>query len=705
MLPNLLFQKAPGIGDDGRAVEAPDEAGYQCCQTWGFIIIETEKHGKVVVGSSDVAMVFEKQSSMHVYVLVMYMRILAALIHVWPPLYEVRSFIIAYLLDSVSRHVLAVLSGMSITKCQKVWVVLVGINEWEDKKIRRLHGCINDINDVEKKLRSLGNGLHLNLDIVKLTDPYERNSPLVPTYANVQAAFKRVRKEARGKDVFYFHFSGHGGRQKCLLDVHHPSQDSNSTKKFETLVLQGKRPLKDWELGNWLSELADDDLAVFAVLDCCYSGGGDRVDENVRELDFDMEPDEEIIPIPLGVIEKINAESIEDDRDGTAVDTWWSKKARKYTLLAACQPVEKAKENGTDVLKDYRGVFTKALMESLDKLIGMTEGLPTSQDLHLHVAAHIGQGQHPMIYGETNRLFLGYEQKESARYTSIVDLHEKEAYIGLGHLHGVCRGEKYRVHCLGATTLGVNDTVLIEIDRVYGTTARGKIPKNGLGIVQKGCAVTLAEAIAASALRVEVYDDALWEKLSAAEGCGVTFERRGSRSCMYELGRSEPEDETPAALAVTEKEKGRRVYVFPHDEPDILSMMNFFRKLNRYTRIDHLQNREQHLRRDFTFTEENNKTVVNHGEIITLVITNMLPIPIHTPPYNALYYAIFNLRPDLDIKLISPGPNEGTVSLSVPPSDADETNLLSLGAWRMDDRMRTIMRTIILPHLQQILTH
>ncbi|UKZ48471.1 hypothetical protein TrVGV298_002696 [Trichoderma virens] len=518
-------------------------------------------------------------------------------------------------------HVLAVLSGMSITKCQKVWVVLVGINEWEDKKIRRLHGCINDINDVEKKLRSLGNGLHLNLDIVKLTDPYERNSPLVPTYANVQAAFKRVRKEARGKDVFYFHFSGHGGRQKCLLDVHHPSQDSNSTKKFETLVLQGKRPLKDWELGNWLSELADDDLAVFAVLDCCYSGGGDRVDENVRELDFDMEPDEEIIPIPLGVIEKINAESIEDDRDGTAVDTWWSKKARKYTLLAACQPVEKAKENGTDVLKDYRG------------------------------------------------------------------------------------GEKYRVHCLGATTLGVNDTVLIEIDRVYGTTARGKIPKNGLGIVQKGCAVTLAEAIAASALRVEVYDDALWEKLSAAEGCGVTFERRGSRSCMYELGRSEPEDETPAALAVTEKEKGRRVYVFPHDEPDILSMMNFFRKLNRYTRIDHLQNREQHLRRDFTFTEENNKTVVNHGEIITLVITNMLPIPIHTPPYNALYYAIFNLRPDLDIKLISPGPNEGTVSLSVPPSDADETNLLSLGAWRMDDRMRTIMRTIILPHLQQILTH
>ncbi|KAL7892078.1 phosphatidylserine decarboxylase domain-containing protein [Trichoderma sp. SZMC 28014] len=553
----------------------------------------------------------------------------------------------------------------------KIWAVLVGINQWENRNIRNLKGCLNDIEAVEKKLLDLCDQGKRDLDVKKLTEPYDgRNLALIPTFDNVKAAFRDAADKAKKKDVFYFHYCGHGGQQRFAEhQADHPSLVSGSTRKVESLILQGDRKLRDWELGSLLSKLADRDLAVFAALDCCHSGGADRLDENIRGLDIDFQVDD--VPIPAEAMTEINASSIGDDRDGTAVATWWSEKSRNYTVFAACQPVEKAKEgkakgNGKDGLygETYGGLFTMAFLESLDKLFNLGGELPTCQDLHQYVCANISQLQHPMIYGQADRVFLGYEQRESVCYTTIVDLHGRKAYIGLGKLHGVQKEEKYRVHRLGTAILDENNSnsVIIKIDGVYLTTAFGYIPPNLSGIVQKGCAVTLAESIAPHALRVQVSDDELFERLSEAKGSDIIFKKKGN-GCPYKLGLCERENEMPAVLALTKHEQ--LIYKFPHDRVDIPSILELVRKLPRYNQFNDLQNTSRQLEGCFEFTEISNKTVVDDGEIITLCITNK------QKDY-PLYYTIFNLRPNLEVILTSPAPNEGTSSLPISHYDREE---------------------------------
>lgn len=86
------------------------------------------------------------------------------------------------------------------------------------------------------------------------------------------------------------------------------------------------RPLKDYELGAILKGLAKQNLIVFAVLDCCYSGGRDRREDNVREIDFiqDAVEDEDPSIVPPEIDPGGN-----DSRDGYRVDTYWTQ-ARDY---------------------------------------------------------------------------------------------------------------------------------------------------------------------------------------------------------------------------------------------------------------------------------------------------------------------------------------------------------------------------------------
>lgn len=112
------------------------------------------------------------------------------------------------------------------------------------------------------------------------------NEPHPPTYDNVMAALEQVRTDAEPGDFVYIHFSGHGSRPKPQHNPEHHKRPPAGNQLYEVLLLEGDRHLKDFEFGEFLDNLASKGLFIFVVLDCCHSGGVDRVeDDTVRGID------------------------------------------------------------------------------------------------------------------------------------------------------------------------------------------------------------------------------------------------------------------------------------------------------------------------------------------------------------------------------------------------------------------------------------
>ena len=73
-----------------------------------------------------------------------------------------------------------------------------------------MRGPINDVNNVEQFL--LANGYSSD-NIVKLTDD-QRVQRAIPTRQNILDAIQWLVKDARPNDALFFHYSGHGDKQK-----------------------------------------------------------------------------------------------------------------------------------------------------------------------------------------------------------------------------------------------------------------------------------------------------------------------------------------------------------------------------------------------------------------------------------------------------------------------------------------------------------
>jgi hypothetical protein len=290
---------------------------------------------------------------------------------------------------------------MSGQQPNKYWAVLVGIDYYAS--YRNLRGCVQDVNDVEELLRSR---IHAAaLEITKLTSSAP-DEPQPPTYGNVMGAFEKVRAEAKPGDFIYVHFSGHGSRTQLRQDDEQPTQPPTANLSYEVLVLEGGQHLKDFEFGQVLDGLASKGLLVFFVLDCCHSGGADRLAEDtVRGIDavFDERTSRgsQRQSADDSFEEKINL-----TRDGSAKKSYWQR-ARNYTILAACQPHEKAQEfrhHGKT-----NGALTYWMLQSLSQL-SSPRVVPTYEMLHRDIYSSMFAefpSQHSMPLGERERILFG----------------------------------------------------------------------------------------------------------------------------------------------------------------------------------------------------------------------------------------------------------------------------------------------------------
>ncbi|MEL7248533.1 MAG: caspase family protein [Bacteroidota bacterium] len=167
---------------------------------------------------------------------------------------------------------------MPISNAPKIYALLVGIDAYQEP-IRRLSGCIKDIDRVAAYLRS------------SLTEPAQlqlltlRNEEA--TYQRIIQGFREHLTQARPEDVVWFHFSGHGTESYTAPEFKNSIEPNGKDQNLVCYHSAGATApylLADKELGILLHEVAtahgsDHSPHMVVSLDCCHSGSGTRFDQ------------------------------------------------------------------------------------------------------------------------------------------------------------------------------------------------------------------------------------------------------------------------------------------------------------------------------------------------------------------------------------------------------------------------------------------
>ncbi|TDE14826.1 caspase family protein [Dyadobacter psychrotolerans] len=158
------------------------------------------------------------------------------------------------------------LTAEASVKKPELYALLVGINEYD--RIRKLRGCVNDVNAVKNYLQT---GTDFKFNIKTLTDS-------AATRKGVEDGFKDHLNKAKEGDTVVFYYSGHGtqeeadeiwdetdGGLECLV-----CYDGGTTKHSQFL-------LTDKEMRFLIHQLSQKTKAhIVTIFDCCHSGDNTR---------------------------------------------------------------------------------------------------------------------------------------------------------------------------------------------------------------------------------------------------------------------------------------------------------------------------------------------------------------------------------------------------------------------------------------------
>ncbi len=210
--------------------------------------------------------------------------------------------------------------------------LLIGINEYASPKVNNLNGAVNDVTMMHRILVT-----RLGFD--------EAN---VRMLTNEEATRKGILKaidvlvaEAGEEDVVYFHYSGHGSRQK--------DKNGDEDDGFDETILShdartpGVRDILDDELERRFARIRSN--RVFIVFDSCHSG---TITRSASVLARTVPPDD-------------RAELYEQQtREVIAV------KELPHLLMAGAPPDKEALDAPID--EGFYGLFTYSLARTFDRL-------------------------------------------------------------------------------------------------------------------------------------------------------------------------------------------------------------------------------------------------------------------------------------------------------------------------------------------------
>ncbi|KAH9923562.1 caspase domain-containing protein [Fomitopsis serialis] len=345
--------------------------------------------------------------------------------------------------------------GLSRERNNRIFALVIAIDEYKSGEIINLHGCIHDGDDFTKFLTET---LHV---------PESRIVRLINVEATRARILDKFDKDLinnplihRGDPIVIF-YAGHGDRRSAPLTW------AAENNMIETICPHDERmPDEKGEIVNGIPDRTFDGLMrhlanekgdnIIAVFDCCHSGG---VMRGMTGTPRGLSPELQRAPIPEDLDQNIWTWRPDGTvRDANmAVPTGFSYPAmRSHVLLAACRQDEKAQENRVSVDGNTRGLFTLHLLKFLRRAYEQAEPLRQLTYARLldhllspgaiELCGHPLDGQHPLCEGKNRDRLLFSTSELSGEESSFAVRYENERlYVAAGRIHGVVKGTQFNV--------------------------------------------------------------------------------------------------------------------------------------------------------------------------------------------------------------------------------------------------------------------
>jgi len=137
--------------------------------------------------------------------------------------------------------------------------LLIGCNYIGTKD--ELHGCINDVKFIKKKLE--GSYGFSKSNIIIMTDKSKK--PFYPTKTNILKTFINFLSSSTAGDLLFLLFSGHGS---TTID-----KNTDETNGLDEMIIPVDfNGIKDDDLKKCIDKYLHKDATLFAVFDSCFSG-------------------------------------------------------------------------------------------------------------------------------------------------------------------------------------------------------------------------------------------------------------------------------------------------------------------------------------------------------------------------------------------------------------------------------------------------
>jgi hypothetical protein len=324
----------------------------------------------------------------------------------------------------------------------KTYALLIGLNEYLNKGIKPLNGCVNDINRFEEYLLS---SLYVpQSQILKLLDRQATKTAIVAAF---QSHFANAKKE----DVCIVYFAGHG-----VLQYANPILKADSINdKLECITcydtnFDGKNLIADKEQ-RWLIyqlTIRSRGCHILTIYDCCHSGDNTRAvgESTVNERTIRVTEGANrgsVFVMPQRVWSDFIFSQYISERD---VANAWATEHKldnvlpqgKHIQLAACASNETAKEGFEG------GYFSSNLMDLLES----TNGKMTYYDIRSLIYRRLSnlppeKQQTPQFYafeGSIFQPFLGGAAQNNIQATVNFNTKKDRWEMSAGTIYGMYKG-------------------------------------------------------------------------------------------------------------------------------------------------------------------------------------------------------------------------------------------------------------------------
>lgn len=354
------------------------------------------------------------------------------------------------------------------TRAPALYALLVGIDYYSANSTpdgafyASLRGCVNDIADIEKLLRTrwqlddarLFKLTATDLGIAALEPPEK-----LPTRKNIIAAFDAVTQTARAGDAVYIHYSGHGGRAATVFPDLKGADGLDESIVPTDIGEPGGNYVRDLEMATLLQRMVEKGLVVTLVLDSCHSGGATRGNPNARvrtaqnnQIDLALRPVDNLVGTPQALQAQWRDAGKTKTRGVEAVSGWLPE-PDGYVLLAACRANELANEDKFDDAP--HGALTYGLLDALSSISPET----TYEQLHRRLVGKVHTrfvSQTPQLEGDMTRKVFGSERLAARPSINVLsyDAEKNQVRVNIGQSGLVAVGATLAIYPPDASDFG-----------------------------------------------------------------------------------------------------------------------------------------------------------------------------------------------------------------------------------------------------------